>query len=66
MNRYGEHLRRILTREEMDEEYEMDFIKWSPNSDYVTVLLTGRFTFNRTSEIWKVTLNGEKTIVILV
>lgn len=61
MNRYGEKLRRIMKREEMEYGFEIGFVKWSSNSDYVTVLLTSQLADNRKSEIWKIALNGEKT-----
>lgn len=61
MDRYGENPRRLFKREEMEQGFEIRFIKWSSKSDYITVILTSQFAQNSKSEIWKVEINGEKT-----
>lgn len=63
MNRYGEHLRRLIKREDMPEGFEIRDFWWSANSDYVTVLLTSHFSENRKSQLVKVSLAGEKTVL---
>lgn len=63
MDRYGEQLRRLIKMEDMPEGFEISTFWWSVNSDYVTVLLTSRFSDNRKSELVKVSLAGEKTIL---
>ena len=65
MNRYGEQLKRLIKREEIDEGFEIRDFWWSGNSDYVTVLLTNRSSNNRKSGLVKVSLSGEKTVLHL-
>lgn len=63
MNRYGEQLKRLIKREDMPEGFEIRDFWWSVSSDYVTVLLTSRFSNNKKSELVKVSLAGEKNIL---
>lgn len=63
MNRYGEQLKRLIKREDMPEGFEISAFWWSAKSDYVTVLLSSRYSNNRKSELVKATLTGEKTIL---
>ena len=63
MDRYGENARRLIKREDMHEGFEISYFWWSANSDYVTVLLSGPLANKRKSELLKVMLTGEKTIL---
>ncbi len=63
MDKYGENARRLIKREDMPEGFEISYFWWSASSDYVSVLLSGPLANNRKSELLKVTLTGEKTIL---
>ena len=63
MDRYGENARRLIKREDMPEGFEISYFWWSASSDYVSVLFSGPLANNRKSELVKVSLTGEKTIL---
>lgn len=56
MERDGSNQRVLVGFDNTNEHYDIEFLKWSSDSDYIIALLKGK-------EIWKINLNGDKLLL---